>query len=161
MLKYQEELNKKEKSPKVKFEKKPAAQVEEKKTAVKGRSVSIKSENSNPEVINKAPNQEEEKLSTSPKVGFQISDFTDEYILQIPLHLNISQIEATERCYKPGPRSKIFMSLWIQKAFGNKLNETLGMLCTEVAAKYFVDVAKSKRKRCIVSAIVSAENYKF
>ena len=31
----------------------------------------------------------------------------------------------------------------------------------EVAAKYFVEGAKSKRKRCIVGAIVSAENYKF
>ena len=62
---------------------------------------------------------------------------------------------------KLGPRSKIFMNFWIQKAFGNKLNESLNMVCTEVAAKYFVEGAKSKRKRCIVAAIVSAEKFKY
>ena len=69
LLKYQEELNKKEKSPKVKFDKKTVFQAEESKTVNKGRSTSIKSESSNPE-LHSAVAKEEKKLTTSPKQGF-------------------------------------------------------------------------------------------
>ena len=53
----------------MKFDKKVVFTAEESKTANKGRSTSIKSENSNPELIS-AVAKEEEKLKTSPKQGF-------------------------------------------------------------------------------------------
>ena len=60
-----------------------------------------------------------------------------------------------------GPRTRVFLNQWIATAFGNKRNESLKMVCTEVAAKYYVEGAKSKSKRCIVAAIVSADKYNF
>ena len=107
------------------------------------------SESINPEVT---------KTQKPVKKNIEISD---NHVLTIPLNLKPTDVKMQERSCKPGPRSKLRLNHWITAALGNKLNPNLNRVCQEVGAKYYVEQAKSKSKRCVITAIVPARTYNY
>ena len=95
------------------------------------------------------------------------SEFPDYFVLSLPLSINPSDFTKTERCLQTGARApkarlnETRLNGWISAAFANPLNPNLNRVCAEVASKYYVEYAKSKGKRCIITAIVPQNSFCF